>query len=537
MSNPGMFASALAAARRATRRRVEGHDEVGFTLIELLITVVILPIVIGGIAVALVSVFSLQGNTTDRIGDSNDALVASVNFNRDVQSAAQMTTQMTPAVCGSLTQTQKQLLGLRWGINPASTATGGYDDVVSYVSTSVVNAQTGRTSYTLVRQQCTFGSTSPSSTFTVAHDIGTNSPSLTCSVATAPPRLCITGANNADVSPNFANWASAQGVTGVTFKIQAPGSQYVYSLVGLPGESTSQNPVSTLTTPTGPGCYYAASGSGTYANHLCFADFAGASNPLPLHSSGQCQTINDHIVTTPYTLTFCINLSQDIVAPAAIPTYYSPQGGDSEAFLGNNGFYTAIPGKPALYMNSPGGLVTVYLTNIQLLDAAGQPATGWTLVTGDAASTDTGAWMVYQSQTNPPINLRVLNNSPGNPFGNACYQDWLNPSLAPDPNNVGFLQYTGPTPPTSQQEQQFLGFGFLDPSVKGTTPPSTGAPSVLCESDRQLNKTGTLMLQAQEPANSSAAQALTVTMHGSDSSLGLFGVNAGLEGMFLGVLL
>ena len=46
------------------RRRIglEGPalDEDGFTLIELVITVVVLPIVIGGITVALLSVFRLQ---------------------------------------------------------------------------------------------------------------------------------------------------------------------------------------------------------------------------------------------------------------------------------------------------------------------------------------------------------------------------------------------------------------------------------------------------------------------------------------------
>ena len=58
------------AARPATRlRRAAGHappdgrhhprelDDAGFTLIELIITVAIMPIVVGGIAVALISVF------------------------------------------------------------------------------------------------------------------------------------------------------------------------------------------------------------------------------------------------------------------------------------------------------------------------------------------------------------------------------------------------------------------------------------------------------------------------------------------------
>jgi hypothetical protein len=55
---------------------------------------------------------------------------------------------------------------------------------------------------------------------------------------------------------------------------------------------------------------------------------------------------------------------------------------------------------------------------------------------------------------------------------------------------------------------------------------ATGVTSILCESNQQLNKTGTLMLQAREPTGSSAAQSVSVTMQG-----------AGLEGLFLGVLL
>jgi hypothetical protein len=55
---------------------------------------------------------------------------------------------------------------------------------------------------------------------------------------------------------------------------------------------------------------------------------------------------------------------------------------------------------------------------------------------------------------------------------------------------------------------------------------ATNATSILCESDQQLNKTGTLMLQAQEPSGSSASQSVSITMQG-----------AGLEALFLGILL
>jgi prepilin-type N-terminal cleavage/methylation domain-containing protein len=511
----------VAVVKRATRRRVEGADETGFTLIELLVVVVILPLVVGGIAVALLSVFGLQTQTQNRIGDSNDEQTASANFNRDVQSAQQITTQSTPG-CGSTNQTQ--LLGLEWGTN--SSAPGGYQTVVSYISTSVTNTQNNTTTYTMLRQVCTSGAAAtPSSSNAVAHDIG-STPTLGCSASSAST-LCITGKCPStgtcpptplpDISGNFANWATAQGVTGITFKIVAPGSGYTYSLAGLPSLSTSQGAASNLNNLSGQGCNFASSGSGTYANHLCFADFSGFNAASYLYPAA-CDPITRPIAGTPYTLSFCLRVNSTSVAPAAIPTYYSPSGNSSqgsEAFLGNNGFYTGITGDPALYTDVQGAVVTAYFTNIQVLDSAGNPATGWTLVTGDAESTDGGEWNVYTSNLNWSI---LPNNGSSDLWGNACYDTG-------DAGNNGVLQYTGPSPLTTPATATSVAADRAALSINSTTY-ATGVPSILCESSTSLNKTGTLMLQAQEPSNSSAAQTLTVTMNGT-----------GLQAIFLGVLL
>ena len=61
MNGRRRFTHPVPAARQAARRRAEGEDDAGFTLIELLVVVVIMPIVIGGISVALLSVFSSRG--------------------------------------------------------------------------------------------------------------------------------------------------------------------------------------------------------------------------------------------------------------------------------------------------------------------------------------------------------------------------------------------------------------------------------------------------------------------------------------------
>ena len=171
MKNRRLLAHPVAVARRATRRRATGTGEAGFTLIELLITVVILPLVLGGIAAALLAVFGLQNQTQNRIGDSNDAQVGSATFNKDVQSANQVTTAgfAQAAGCGSPTYgpsgAQTQLIGLQWGANGA--ATGGFETVVSYVTEQLP----GQSSLALVRQECTSGqATTPTTTTTISRD-------------------------------------------------------------------------------------------------------------------------------------------------------------------------------------------------------------------------------------------------------------------------------------------------------------------------------------------------------------------------------
>jgi prepilin-type N-terminal cleavage/methylation domain-containing protein len=537
-------------ARRLNQRRRQGGDESGFTLIELIVVIAVVPVILGGIATALIALFTLQQSVNNRVGASNDVLVASTNFNRDVQSAALMTTQPTPAACGTVGTGQFQLLALEWGPNPVAVAQGGppggYNTVVSYISTKVVNAQNNTTTYSLTRDVCTFGtSTAPSSSVTVAHDIGIT------------PTITIYGPKNAqgnftDITREFAPgtctgttcpWNATLGVTKVEFDVQGSQTQsnFSYALVGLPGLSKSQSSPSALTSRSSPpGCGFATPGSGTYANQLCFADFSGYSfskasgnNCIPpgQTTSQPGQLFLLPIAETPYTLSFCLQVSANDVTPFIIPTYYNPSGDDSEAFLGNNGFYTGIsyngtPENSALYENVNGSFVTATFTNVQVLDSAGHAASGWTLVTGDAESTDTNEWMEFSNTSG--INWYDLPNSgPSDLWGNACYDD-------KDPNNSGALAWTGPVPPTAS------GAGSV--GSPSTGPPSTstaltvnsstyatGVTSILCESDQQLNKTGTMMLQSQEaqnPAGSTAAQSVSVTMKG-----------AGLEGLFFGVLL
>ncbi|MGA2519819.1 MAG: type II secretion system protein, partial [Acidimicrobiales bacterium] len=91
----------LAAARR--RHRLRG-DESGFTLIELLIVLVIMPIVIGGVTVAIISTLQDQQGLQTRLSDSSDSVISSAFFPRDAQSAADVTTNASatsPSPCST----------------------------------------------------------------------------------------------------------------------------------------------------------------------------------------------------------------------------------------------------------------------------------------------------------------------------------------------------------------------------------------------------------------------------------------------------
>jgi prepilin-type N-terminal cleavage/methylation domain-containing protein len=116
---------------RCRAARSQGED--GFTLIELVIVVIILPILVGGMAAALIAILQDEGTTLNRLSDSADAQNASAFFARDVQNATSLTTgspaspntgacQNSPTYppAGSTT-----LLSLQWGQTNLRTVTDG----------------------------------------------------------------------------------------------------------------------------------------------------------------------------------------------------------------------------------------------------------------------------------------------------------------------------------------------------------------------------------------------------------------------------
>jgi prepilin-type N-terminal cleavage/methylation domain-containing protein len=507
------FWGRLIMAHRARRRAPEG----GFTLIELVIVVAVMPIVIGALSLGILSVFSLQTSVSNRLTDSGDAQLVSLNFQNDVQSASLVTTAASPISAPASCGTGVQVLGLQLGNG-------------TQIAYTAAAASSGKT-YDLWRNLC--NGASPPTSVVMSRDIPESQVpgSPTYDAATATPFVTVSCASSSSacavVPPSgdlayTLDWVSTVGITGVTFNATEPGSKFNYSVVATPLSASSSSQLAS-TAPPSTGCGFATLGTGTYSQTLCFADFSpwntqtaatgtydcdaaksGFSTPLPMAAQ---------ITGSPFTLDFCMSVSafQPAVPPATqptsltgptsagpncgvaarsgydditaspLPTYACPPG--SEAFLGNNGFYTGVPGEPALYEVNNGSDATINFTNIALFNSNGSAATNWQLVTGDAESTDPNESITW-STNNSLVPLNLLANSSTSAVGNACNS----------------------TPP---------GYTSTSPGLTGI-----GTSTVVCSTANSTDKTGTAMLKALTPSS------LTVTLDGG-----------GLQAMFMGVLL
>ncbi len=472
----------IARARAATRSRIararaQHGDESGFTLIELIVVVAIMPIIVGAMVAALLSIISFTPSIENRLSDSADAQVVTTNFNKDVQGATMITTNATPtnpSACGPGTQ----LLGIQY-------ANG------TEVSYSLVTQGSGAAAVqNLYRNQgqisaatCTLSSSTLVSRNVVAQS-GTGNPSasVNCSTATAP--------SCAGTPPAYqAGWVSISQVESVSLPFTYAASSYKQTLYAVPSggvNASGGGVVSNLPYS----CGFATPNTGTYASTLCFLDFTGwntHNGTTPCGNGGQ--QITDGIANTPFTMSFCLSTTGGPIVAAAIPTYTNS---GSSAYLGNNGFYTGIPGYPALYQNVEGTTSTITITNIQVLGTGGVPATNWNLVTGDAESTDQNealTWTVgWSPGTTIPAASQVfglINNSPTSAIGNAC---------------------ANPTP----------GSGL----TVGNGLTGVGTATVECQASVSNVKTGTVMLSAPAPSS------LTANL-----------VGTGLEAIFMGILL
>ena len=249
----------IARARATTRSRLsptraERSDEDGFTLIELIVVVAIMPIIVGAMVAALLSVISFTPGIENRISDSADAQIVTSSFNKDVQGATMLTTDASPtnpSACGSGTQ----LLGIQY-------ANG------TEVSYSLVTAGTGPTAVNnLYRNQgqVTAGVCTTSSSTLISHDVvaqtGTGTPSATLTLLDLE-RTELAG--NTTRLRYTVGWVSSAQVESVSLPFTYAASNYKQTLYAVPSGGVNASGGGVVSnTPYRGG--FATANTGTYA--------------------------------------------------------------------------------------------------------------------------------------------------------------------------------------------------------------------------------------------------------------------------------
>ena len=491
----------------------------------------ILPLIMGALAVGVISIFKLQTGVATRLGDTSDSQMVSAVFANDVSGAQYVTTDPTSTPqCGAGIGTQ--LLGLEANFD---SATGKFGVTTSYVRVAVTTGST--TTYNLERLVCTGeGVTTPTAVSTLAYDFApTEVPSISCTTTSAG---CPGDATT--------KWMSTLDVGSVNYNVTQPNTGYTYNLAASPVNSVSSTSAGApVTLSANSTCNAALPNTGSLSTTLCFVNFAPIyNNPVEWAEAtstvvGSCLPMSVTVGSS-NTLYFCLHISGAPVTVSPLPTY-------SQAFLGNsfclnnlpNGttipqpynssmclpFYTGINGYVAFYQaakSTTNYTTTISFTQINLVNANGQSATGWHVVSADAESTDAASSTQSESITwTSDANLTPVcdgefwdscssttTNSSGqivygtNSYGNVDY--WGNACLD-DQKVVGLLQ------PNPQQIECISGI-----SSGGTNEQVTGGA-----------KNGTAIVEAVAPTQ------LTIQMvspygglEGASFGLSVSGVNS-----------
>lgn len=245
----------------SARTRGRPRDD-GFTLIELVIVVAIIPLIIGAISVALISVLTQQNVVSNKLSDSEGAQLTSTLYVKDVQSATMITTAVTPpsSVTGNRVNpgpcgTTLPIVSLLWANSPAASspwpvfntsstpANGTAGTVVTYYEAKQLASSK---TYTLYRAFCTdtystashsWGSSSPAVSV-VSRSVlnglkaliyGSSCGPFSCSSPPCAPASCPSGS-----APWTTDWTPGAGISSVEITVQAPDSGYTYTLTAVP---------------------------------------------------------------------------------------------------------------------------------------------------------------------------------------------------------------------------------------------------------------------------------------------------------------
>ena len=261
-------------------------------------------------------------------------------------------------------------------------------------------ASTGATT-SLSRNVCSGGNLTSSTV--MAHDV----PASVLNPATPPVTIQCTSTSTtcADVPPNNtpayqSDWQTALGVIGVSFNTIEPASKFSYQLVATPLAAAKTIAIPGSGVQPLDGLRVCHPGHRAGRLHAVLRQLRPVEHPkrapvstiAPLHrrvSRRPFRCLLHSRRSTPFTLDFCMSVKASLnsngtsitgknMAPVAcgvaarsgyyditvspLPTYACPPS--SEAFLGNNGFYTGVPNDPALYEVDQGSTATINITEI-----------------------------------------------------------------------------------------------------------------------------------------------------------------------------
>jgi hypothetical protein len=539
---------------RSLANGANDRSDSGFTLIELLIVTLILPLVIGAVAVALISVFSLQNSVENRFSDSGDAQVVSSNFESDVQSASMITAPTPPptnvlqspptggpAPCETsaegLSTTSYEVLGLEMGSGTNVTE-------VSYVEVQVSSGN--KTSYSLFRNSCQGG------TLATALSAGQrNITSLTLSTGLSSAIYAndqLTIGSGASTQTVVALSAAAAGSTSInvnsfTSTYSQPGGTQVMDTTASPaGTSVISRDVSPgqtacVTTTSFPTCPTTVASSSWLV--AAGASITGVTLPVTEPASGYSYTL----VGLPRSSS-PPNQPVTVSAPTGTSCGFATAGTGTYAttlcFVDLSSYSPTAAAAPGCELMSATITLTGYILTFCLqvtggaVVAAGAPTypeafLGNTLNGQSFYTNIPGKPALYQTAQGTQTNVNITNIQVADVNGNQA-TGWefvtgdaettdTSESITWTSNQVLNLLPDDPAPGSQFGNAcQYAGY------PNGVDLTGLGTKSVTCGADNSSAKTGTPMLWAAAP------KTLSATLVGN-------GPQTGKEAIFIGILL
>jgi len=370
---------------------------------------VILPLVVGAIAIVLITTLKNQQGIEGKVTDASAAATASAYYVRDVESAASVTTAPTPksapqqCSAAGLPGTPKLLLGLQLQ---------GVSTVVSYYTLTPSSA--GPTE--LVRLYCPNGSSTPQSRVVLSDNVSTtNPPTPVVNCITPTPTSIPTGVT---CSPG-TDWTFTYMVSTVTLNVTqgcltttSSCAPYQYALTGVP---VSGIPVPPIVQPNGVLTLLGTSSNIQFTN-LSSGDSICAAGSILL-GSGYNSNGNDPAVSS------TVFTSNDSVKAGTTTSCGSPQSNGVEVFncLNNGSTGQTCPNSGT--HDSVSGSVTVNPFPVSTSTQVTDPLATWASqnpvanITSPSGSCSGGSTMtctpgVYANGLNIPSN-RTVNFQPG----------------------------------------------------------------------------------------------------------------------------